>query len=186
MITVPTYNDPMGFMEGNAKYPCNTQYMVYNPLEHKYYLTEEALSFYGLDVETLYPSTSNNKVQEFIYKVTKKIYDYIAYKSGWKNRAVQMYRIATAPKTIYADQYAFRKDFERVLVAEAQWILNNGDSAQYSPYDMEKGQIPNGKPEEDWRNTSDIAPEAQRTLEFLGLTRWFTLWQLPVLDQNKY
>ena len=79
---IPVYNDPDDFQEGEVKYPCSTQYMVYNPLEHKYFLTEEALEYYGIDVQRKYVSDSPDKTREFIEKVTKKVYDYIAYKSG--------------------------------------------------------------------------------------------------------
>lgn len=183
---IPTYKDPQDFMGGSATYPCNTQYMVYDPFTHRYFLTEEGLNYYGIDVERKYISSAKNKTREFINKVTKKIYDYINYKAGFVNFQVQMYRIATAPTNIYSDQYAFRKQFEQVLVAQAQWLIDNGDSAKYSYDNMEKMQKEKIKPEEDWRNTSDIAPEAVRTLDFLGLTRWFTLAPSRKPDINKY
>ena len=183
---IPTYNDPTDFVNGDVKYPCNTQYMVYDPYTHRYFLTEEGLNYYGIDVQRKYISNNRNKTKEFINKVSKKIYDYINYKAGYQNFQVQMYRIAVAPKTIYSDQYAFRKQFEEILIAEAQWLIDNGDSAKYSYDNMEKMQKVGTKPEEDWRNTSDIAPEAVRSLEFLGLTRWFSLIPFIRLDQDKY
>ena len=183
---IPTYNDPTDFESGNNTYPCNTQYMVYNGLEHKYYLTEEALSYYGIDVQRKYINPIPNKTQHFIRLVTKKIYDTINYKCGYQNFQVQTYRIAVAPKTIYQDQYAFRKAFEEILVSQARWLIDNGDSSQYSYDNMEKGQKIGTKPEEDWRNLSDISPEALRSLEYLGLLRWFTLTPNRTLDTTKY
>lgn len=183
---VPYYNDPTDFEGGNNTYPCSTQYMVYNGLEHKYYLTEEALNHYGIDVQRKYINDVANKTEHFIRLVTKKIYDTINYKCGYQNFQVQTYRIATAPTAIYQDQYAFRKAFEEILVAQARWIIDNGDSAQYSYDNMEKGQKVGIKPEEDWRNLSDIAPESLRQLQYLGLLRWFTLAPNRRLDTDKY
>lgn len=182
---IPIYNDPLGF-DGTNTYPCSTQFMVYNGLEHKYYLTEEGLNHYGIDVERKYINPVKNKTQYFIRLVTKKIYDYINYKAGIANFQVQMYRIATAPTNIYNDQYAFRKAFEQILIDEAQWLIDNGDSAKYSYDNMERGNSGGVKPEEDYRNTNDIAPEAIRALEFLGLSRWFTLAPNLKLNTNKY
>ena len=186
MINIPTYNDPTDFESGENTYPCNTQYMVYNGLTHKYFLTEKALNYAGLDVERRYIYAGQNKTQHFIELVTKKIYDYICYKAGWANFQVQMYRIATAPKQIIGDQYVFRKEFESVLLDEARWLIDNQDAAQYSAVDIEKGERNGKKPEEDWEDTSDIAVEAKRRLHFLGLDRWFTLAPNIRLDTEKF
>ena len=180
---IPFYNDPDGFTD-ESKYPCSTQFMVYDGQRHQYFLTEEGLNFYGLDVERKYAFAGNNKTRHFIELVAKKIYDTINYLCGFACYAVQQYRIATVPKYLYQDKYTFRKTFEQVLVAEGQWILDNGDSARYLHTSIEntKGE----KPEERWRNLSDISPEALRTLEGLGLTKWFTLTPNILLDTNKY
>ena len=185
-IDIPVYNDPNDFENDNVTYPCSTQYMVYNGLVHKYYLTEEALNKAGIDVERKYIYNGQNKTQHFIELVSKKIYDYICYKAGWVNFQVQMYRIATAPKQMIGDQYAFRKEFENVLLAEARWLIDNQDSAQYSAVDIEKGEKNGKKPEENWEDTNDIAVEAKRQLKFLGLDRWFTLAPNWRVDTNKY
>lgn len=185
-INVPVYNDPVDFENGENLYPCSTQYMVYNGLTHKYFLTEEALNRAGIDVERRYIYSGQNKTQHFIELVSKKIYNYICYKAGWANFQVQLYRIAIAPTQIVSDKYSFRKEFENILLAEAQWLIDNQDSAQYSAEDMEKGKNNGVKPEEEWENTSDIAVEAKRQLSFLGLDRWFTLAPNIILDTNKY
>lgn len=180
---IPIYNEnnPSEFVN----YPCSTQYMVYNGAVHKYFLTEEALNYYGIDVERKYISSSNNKTREFIEKVTKKVYDYIRYKSGFHNFQVQMYRIAKSTNQT-CDEYAFRKEFEGILVAEAQYLIDNGDAMKYSFADLEKGQISGTKPEEDWKANIDVSPEVKRGLDFLGLTRWFTLARNVRLDTDKY
>lgn len=183
---IPVYNDPTDFEDGTAKYPCSTQYMVYDGLKHKYYLTEEALNYYGIDVERKYIKPIPNKTQYFINLVTKKIYDLIYYKAGYQNFQVQSYRIATAPKAIYNDPYTFRKSFEEVLVSEAHWLINNGDSNEFSGYDLEKGEQNGIKPEESWDNLKDISPDAIRQLNAMGLLRWFTLTPNARLDTTKY
>ena len=76
---VPVYNDPVDFEDGDNKYPCSTQFMVYNPLQHKYFLTAECLSLNGVDVQRRYISSNPNKMQEFIQLVTDTVYDYILY-----------------------------------------------------------------------------------------------------------
>ena len=183
---IPTYRDPIDFQNGDNKYPCSTQFMIYDPLQHKYFLTEECLNLNGVDVERRYISSSPNKMQEFINLVTKKIYDYIQYKAGWKNFQVMLYRIAVCPKQIYQDPYTFRKQFEEVLILQAKFMIENGNSAQYSPINFESG-VPQGmKPEEDYRLNADISPESIRALDFLGLTRWFYIPNFYRPDTNKY
>ena len=79
-----TYRDSEDFEElgERVKYPCNTQYMTYNALLHRYHLTNEGLLHYGIDAEKHYISTNPNKIDERIRKTSKKVYDYINYKAG--------------------------------------------------------------------------------------------------------
>lgn len=185
---IPFYNDPEDFESGIAvKFPCNTQYMVYNPMLHRYFLTEEGLLKYGIDAERFYTSTNPNKVQEIIYKSSKKVYDYVQFKSGRRSYQIQMYRIATAPPTIYPDRYYMRKQFEEALAEQAGWIIECGDSAKYSRTNMENAeeqQIP-VKPEDQARDTSDMAKETIRTLETLGLTGYLNIGGFKP-DLSKY
>ena len=183
---IPFYNDPEDFEDGDNKFPCDTQYMVYNPMLHRYFLTAEGLMKYGINAERMYASTNPNKIQELIEKTSKKVYDTIQYKSGQKCYQVQMYRIATAPPTIYPDQYFMRKQFEEALAAQARHIVENGDSAQYSGHNMENGSAPVLPVEEQLRDLSDISKETLRTLETLGLTRWFSVGQYMRPDLSKY
>ena len=184
---IPTYNDPDDFEKENRKYPCNTQYMVYNPLLHRYCLTPQGLLYYGIDAERYYVSTNPNKVQELIEKTSKKVYDYIQYRAGRRSYQVQLYRIATAPASIYPDQYYMRKQFEEALAEQARWIVECGDSAKWSRVNMETSEenVVPIKPEEQVRDTSDMAKETIRTLETLGLLRWLNYNGYP-LDVNKY
>lgn len=184
-VNVPYYTQQQ-IENGEVTYPFSSDFMEYHGMEHKYYLTEKALNYYGIDVERRYISTSNNKVAEFLDKVTQKVYNYIQYKSGWKNFTVQMYRIAKGQAKPYNDPYTYRKEFERALVEQAKFLIENGDSARYSAYNMEQGERQPLKPEETFMQDSDIATETKRILEFLGLTRWFTLGQMSVLNQEEF
>ena len=183
---IPFYNDPDDFEKIKAKYPCDTQYMVYNPMLHRYYLTIEGLHKYGIDAERMYASSNPNKLTELIEKSSKKVYDYIQYKAGRKCYQVQMYRIATAPPTIYPDQYFMRKQFEEAIAEQARFIVENGDSARYSNNNLEQGRTQPLPPDQQFADFSDIAPETLRTLETLGLLRWFSINQFMPLDLNKY
>ncbi len=183
---IPFYNDPMDFGDGNNYYPCDTQFMRYDARLHKYFLTEEALALRGIDVERRYISSSQNKMQEFIKLVTDTVYDYIQYKAGWRTFQVMLYRIATCPKQIYQDPYAFRKEFEEVLLIQAEYLIENGVSANYSGVDLARGKSIPQKPEDDYRDLSYISPRSITKLDFMGLTRWFSLPYYIRLDTDKY
>lgn len=183
---VPFYNDPIDFVSGDNSYPCSTQFMTYDPLQHKYFLTEECLNLHGVDVERRYISNSPNKMKEFIKLVTDTVYDYIQYKAGWKNFQVMLYRIAVAPRQIYQDPYTFRKQFEEALLIQAQYLIENGVSANYSAVNLVKGKPKVEAPENEFRDNSSVSPRAINKLDFMGLTRWFSLPQFVRLDTNKY
>lgn len=183
---IPFYKDPEGFENGDNSYPCSTQFMRYDGMLHKYFLTEEALALNGIDVERRYISSSPNKMREFIRLITDTIYDYIQYKAGWKNFQIMLYRIAVVPRQIYQDPYAFRKQFEEVLLIQAQYIIENGVSSNYSAVNLMKGKPKAEAPENEYRDNSAVAPRAINKLDFMGLTRWFTLQPIVRLDTEKY
>jgi len=184
-----TFTDPDSWENGTKiLYPCNTQFMVYNPLIHRYFLTEAGLSHYGIDF-SLYETTEvNNKAKALIEKTSKKVYDYIQYKSGRQCYQIMMYRIATAPTAIYPDQYYVRKMFEQALADQARWLVTNGDSAEFgrSTFAVDSGEVPPPTPEQELRDTSDMSKECIRTLESLGLLRWFRTNSIVPLDFNKF
>ena len=96
-----------------------------------------------------------------------------------------MYRIAKGlVKNL--DKYAVRKEFEKALVSEAQYLIENGDSAKFAKEDLEKAIYETSKPEDKFMDTSDIAPETKRTLNFLGFDRWFSLVQIRRLNKDEY
>lgn len=183
---VPFYDDPAGFEDGDNTYPCDTQFMIYDPMQHKYFLTEKCLHFHGVDVERRYISNSPNKMREFIELVTQTVYDYIQYKAGWRNFQVMLYRIAVVPRQIYQDPYTFRKQFEEALILQAKFLIENGCSANYSGVNLEQGKPVGTAPEQEFRDNSYVAPRTINKLEFMGLTRWFSLPPFIRLDTNKY
>lgn len=180
---IPFYNDPEDFEDRGNKYPCDTQYMEYNPYLHRYILTLDGLLKYGIDAERMYASANPNKIEELREKASKKVYDYIQYMAGRRCYEVQMYRIATAPKTIYPDQYYMRKQFEEALAEQARFIIESGDSAKFSNANLEGKNNPQ---DIKMRDTSDMAKETLRTLETLGLTRWFKIADFTPLDLSKF
>lgn len=183
---IPFYNDPEDFEECKNKFPCNTQYMIYNPMLHRYYLTAEGLMKYGINAERMYASPNPNKIQELIERTSKKVYDYIQYKSGRQCYQIMMYRIAIAPPVIYPDRYYMRKQFEEALADQARKIVECGDKARYSGQSIENGLQKVLPPEEQYQDFSDMSEETMRTLETLGLTRWFKVGQYVPLDLSKY
>lgn len=183
---IPYYNDPTDFENGYNKYPCDTQFMEYNPLLHKYFLTEQALNYYGINAERRYISDNPNKVRELIELTTDKIYNTIAYLSGWKNFEVQMYRIARSQTKPIQDKYFFRKEFEKILVEQARFIVDNGNALKYSTANLENPRQNTLPPEQTYRDLQDISQEALRKLEYLGLTRWFNLLQFNRLNDSEY
>lgn len=187
-MTNRVYNDPEDFklLGSQALFPCDTQYMVYNPMLRRYFLTPKGLLHYGIDAERKYISDNPNKERELIEKASKKVYDYIQYKAGRKCYEVQMYRIATAAKTIYPNQYFMRKQFEEALADQARFIVENSDSARYIKSEGIESKSIITNPQETWRDISDMSPETIRTLETLGLTRWFTVSQITMLDQEAF
>lgn len=183
---IPTYNDPVDFMDNdNIKYPCNTQFMVYNPLEHKYYLTKGALEQNGIDVERRYVTNALDKKQDLINKATEKVYNYIRYKCGIKLIQTNEWRIATSHNQMY-NQYETRKQFEKALIYEAEWLVENSDSSKFSINNLEKGVMDKFNPDDDYWDLGDISPETRRILHFLGLDKWFSVVQQRRLNTDEY
>ena len=100
---IPVYQDPDSFelLGEQAKFPNNTQNMVYNPLTHMYFLTPEGLQSYGINAVRKYISDNPDKIQELIQKTSKKVYDYIFFNVGVLNYQTMLYRIAAVPKKFY-------------------------------------------------------------------------------------
>lgn len=183
---IPTYNDPVDFVDNEEiKYPCNTQFMIYNPLVHKYFLTKGALEQAGLDVDRRYVTNALDKKQDLINKATEKVYNYIRYKCGLKLIQINEWRIATAHNQMY-NKYEARKQFEQALLYEAEWLVENSNSAKYSINDTEKGVVDKQNPDEDYWDLGDISTETRRILHFMGLDKWFSIGQYRRLNTDEY
>jgi hypothetical protein len=181
---IKTYIDPEGFIADDATYPCDTQYMKYSPLLHRYFLTSEALI-----ENSIGQPASADELDLFIKKVSDAVYNYINYKAGFRNFQIMCYRIATAPTEIYPDKYTMRKQFETALLAQARFFANNTDIRELARVDFTRG-IPQPNiiqnAEDDRRDNLHMSPICVEILDTLGLTRWFRAGNNVRLDINKY
>lgn len=138
MISVPKYTDPDDFMlNGEVKYPCDTQYMKYDALRHRYYLTTEALDTNGINLE-LYSSQAKNKVEDFINTVTNDLYQIMQDLAPFNYR-YNCYLVAQS-KSIMFDRYSARKEFEEALIAQAHYKVDNLDVRLINGIDIESNQ----------------------------------------------
>lgn len=134
---IPIYTDPDDFetLGSDAKYPCTTNLMKYNVLTHRYYLTLEALNNFGVDVETDYMSESPNKINQFIEEVTDDIYGVMMRLAPF-NYDYNCYLIAQSRSRQF-DRYTARKQFEKALLYQAQYKINNIDVRDINGIDLE-------------------------------------------------
>lgn len=138
MISVPTYYDPDDFLlESGQKYPCNTQFMTYDVLRHRYYLTSEALEVNGINLE-LYSSQAKDKVGEFIRQVTDDLYQIMQDIAPFNFR-YNCYLVASSKCLMY-DKYSARKTFEEALIAQARYKIDNLDVRLINGVDIESNQ----------------------------------------------
>lgn len=117
-LIVPHYDD----IPGDAVYPCNTERMRYDKDDHRYYLTDAALSHYGIDCEP-------KKTKWLIYTATDHIYSYIAVMAQTKYN-LMCYRIAKSLFGRVKTEKEGRLEFERMLARQAKFINNYGDAKE--------------------------------------------------------
>lgn len=115
-LVVPFYDE----IPRDAKYPCSTARMRYDKEDHRYYLTEAALAYYGIDCEP-------REVTKLIRTATDHIYSYIA---GMAQTAYNLmcYRIAKSYFGRVKTEREGRLEFERMLVRQAEYINDFGDA----------------------------------------------------------
>jgi hypothetical protein len=181
---VPIYNDPVDFESGETIFPCSTQYMIYNPLLHRYFLTTKALVENDIEIGEMQP----DKLNLFIKKVSGAVYNYIVDKAGQRNFHIMCWRIATAPTYIFPDKYTMRKQFEEALIAQARFFIQNEDVREVARVDLAQGiPQPNLQPiGTERRDNLHMSPVCIEILDTLGLTRWFRSTYYGKLDINKY
>lgn len=115
-LVVPIYDE----IPADAVYPCGTERMRYDKDEHRYYLTEAALSHYGVDCEP-------NEIQKLIWTATDHIYSYIAIMAQTKYNFM-CYRIAKSFFGRARTPKEGRLEFERMLAKQAEFIADFGDA----------------------------------------------------------
>lgn len=135
---IQTYYDPDDFEAGRAKYPCSSNRMTYDPLMHRYYLTIEAMQDIGIDIGSDYKSgTANNRTQ-FIEEVSDDLYGVILDLAPF-NYQYMCYLIASGSSYHFPDKYTARKQFEKALLYQAQYKLENVDVRDVNGIDLETG-----------------------------------------------
>ncbi len=165
---IPIYIDPDDFeiLGNNAKYPCDTEYMIYNVLTHRYYITLDALNNFGVDVETDYMNDSPNKINQFIEEVTDDVYGAIMRLAPF-NYEFMCYLIAQSRSRQFGEKYAARKQFEKALLYQAQYKINNIDVRDINGIDLENNNsIYHKQLRKEFRHMS---PKALDILHGLGL-----------------
>jgi hypothetical protein len=165
---IPNYRDPDTFISlgKKAKFPCSTNSMKYNVLMHRYYLTNEALEDYGIDVSSEYMSGTAKKIEQFIQEVSDDLYGAIQDIAPF-NYKYMCYLIASSRSYQFPDKYAARKQFERALIYQAQYKINNIDVRDINGIDLENNNsIYHKQLRKEHRH---ISPKSLEILKGLGL-----------------
>lgn len=115
-FVVPYYDD----IPKDAQFPCSTLRMRYDKEDHRYYLTEAALSHYGIACDPA-------DVVKIIRTATDHIYSYIAIMAQTAYN-VMCYRIAKSFFGRVKSAKEGRLEFERMLAKQAEFICDFGDA----------------------------------------------------------
>ena len=81
-LVIPFYDE----IPSSAQYPCDTERMRYDKEDHRYYLTDAAIEYYGIDCE-------QREIKKLIRTATDHIYSYIRVMAQTKYN-LMCYRIA--------------------------------------------------------------------------------------------
>ena len=135
---IPIYHDPDDFTQSGRtiKFPCSTNFMLYDPLMHRYYLTNLALENYGIDIERDYYSETTDKIRQFIEEVSDDIYGVIMHLAPF-NFMYHCAQIAQSRALRFPDRYTARKQFEKALLYQARYRLDNIDVRDINGIDLE-------------------------------------------------
>ena len=115
-LIIPFYDE----IPSNAQYPCDTERMRYDKEDHRYYLTDAAIEYYGIDCE-------QRGIQKLIRTATDHIYSYIRVMAQTKYN-LMCYRIAKSLFGRVKTAREGRLEFERMLVRQAEYINEFGDA----------------------------------------------------------
>ena len=116
-LIIPHYDNE----ESCQVFPCNTDYMIYNKAEHRYYLTEAGLTKHGVQF------SNGDEATMLINTATKHIYKYIQACTFAKYN-IMCYRIAKSLFGRDTPKVQGRLEFEEILAEQAQYIAENGDT----------------------------------------------------------
>ena len=102
-------------------YPFSDQEMIFNREANKYYLTEQALLNYGIDLRARLAERKSVSpdllILSLIRTVTRHIYSFVHNFSSYNDR--QDYLIATVP--------SLRPIIKEAMLVQAVYVLNVGD-----------------------------------------------------------
>lgn len=115
-LVIPFYDE----IPSNAQYPCDTERLRYDKDDHRYYLTDAAIEYYGIDCE-------QREIRKLIRAATAHIYSYIAIMAQTKYN-LMCYRIAKSLFGRVKTAREGRLEFERMLVRQAEYINEFGDA----------------------------------------------------------
>lgn len=115
-LVIPFYDE----IPSNAQYPCDTDRMRYDKEDHRYYLTDAAIEYYGIDCE-------QREIKRLIRTATDHIYSYIRVMAQTKYN-LMCYRIAKSLFGRVKTAREGRLEFERMLVRQAEFINEFGDA----------------------------------------------------------
>ncbi len=115
-LVIPFYDD----IPSDAQYPCSTERLAYNKDDHRYYLTEAGLSYYGVQC-------APSEVKKLIRAATEHVYSYIAIMAQTKYN-VMCYRIAKSLFGRFKSAKEGRNEFEYMLAIQADYISEFGDA----------------------------------------------------------
>lgn len=162
---IPIYTDPDDFetMGDAVKYPCSTQYMVYDTLVSRYYLTIEKLEDYGL---TVYAGQNPKQLSQFIGELSDDIYGVMARLAPF-NFQYNCWLVAQSRSLRFPRRYAARKEFEKALLYQAQYKMKNFDVRDFNGIDIDSNtSIYHKQLRKEFRH---ISPKSLDILQSLGL-----------------
>jgi hypothetical protein len=115
-LVIPYYTE----IPPDALYPCGTARMRYDKGDHRYYLTEAALSHYGVNFEP-------EQAERLCRAATGHIYSYIELMAQTKYN-LMCYRIAKSLFGRHKSKREGRQELERKLAVQAEFIADYGDA----------------------------------------------------------
>lgn len=115
-LVIPFYTE----VPTNAVYPHDTERMRYDKDDHRYYLTEAGLSYYGIDFDP-------DKAKWLARTATTHVYSYITLMAQ-TNANLMYYRIAKSLFGRHKSAREGRLSVERILATQAEYINDYGDA----------------------------------------------------------